>query len=103
MERMIERWARAEVEEALSDTPVVLVHGPRQAGKSTLTLEVSQARGGRTLVTLDDPEPFRLAKTHPAEFLHVYRPPVTIDEVQRAPELFLPIKAWVDRNRAPGS
>lgn len=100
---MIERWAREELEEALTDTAVVLVHGPRQAGKSTLTLEVSRAQGGRTPVTLDDPEPYRLAKAHPSEFLHVFRPPVTIDEVQRAPELFLPIKAWVDRKRAPGS
>ncbi len=100
---MIERWARRELELALGDTPVVLVHGPRQAGKSTLTLQVSEAMGGRTIVTLDDPEPFRLAKTHPTEFLHAYPPPVTIDEVQRAPELFLPIKAWVDRNRTPGS
>jgi predicted AAA+ superfamily ATPase len=100
---MIERWARIELELALADTPVVLVHGPRQAGKSTLTLQVSQAVGRRTLVTLDDADPYRLAKTHPAEFLHVYPPPVTIDEVQRAPELFLPIKAWIDRSRTPGS
>ncbi len=100
---MIDRWARKELELALTDTPVVLVHGPRQAGKSTLTLQVSEAMGGRTLVTLDDPEPFRLAKTHPTEFLHAFPPPVTIDEVQRAPELFLTIKAWIDRKRVPGS
>jgi predicted AAA+ superfamily ATPase len=98
---MIERWAREELELALADTPVVLVHGPRQAGKSTLAQQVSDGR--RTMVTLDDPEPFRLAKNHPAEFMHAFPPPVTVDEVQRAPELFLPIKAWVDRKRDPGS
>jgi predicted AAA+ superfamily ATPase len=103
MVTMIDRWARPELEDALADTPVVLVHGPRQAGKSTLTQQVSEKLGGRTMVTLDDPEPYRLAKTHPAEFLHAYPAPVTIDEVQRAPELFLPIKAWIDRNRVPGS
>jgi predicted AAA+ superfamily ATPase len=100
---MIHRWADTAVEAALQDTPVVLVHGPRQAGKSTLVREASERAGDRLMVTLDDPEPLALAKANPAEFLHAYPPPVTIDEVQRAPELFLPMKAWVDRKRVPGS
>lgn len=91
------------MEAALEDTPVVLVHGPRQVGKSTLAQRVSERSGRRTAVTLDDPEPLALAKQNPGEFLHAFPPPVTIDEVQRAPELFLPIKAWIDRKREPGS
>jgi uncharacterized protein len=99
---VIERWAEESVREALSDTPVVLIHGPRQAGKSTLVRSVAD-RNFRRMVTLDDPEPLAIAKENPAEFLQVYSPPVAIDEVQRAPELFLAIKAWVDRKRIPGS
>jgi uncharacterized protein len=82
----------------LSDTPVVLIHGPRQSGKSTL----SQSFGDRRYVTLDDPIPLERAKSDPRAFLETYRWPLTIDEVQRAPELFLPIKSAVDRERKPG-
>lgn len=99
---MIERIAQRAVEAAVADTPAVLVHGPRQAGKSTLMREVAQ-RDGRRQVTLDDPLALALARESPQEFLHVYEPPIAIDEIQRAPELFLPIKAWIDRNRRPGS
>lgn len=100
---MIQRCAEGAVLDALTDTPVVLVHGPRQAGKSTLVREISQREGNRRMVTLDDPEPLALAKANPADFLHTFPPPVTIDEVQRAPELFLAMKSWVDRKREPGS
>ena len=99
---MFPRWAEQPLRAALADTPVVLLHGPRQVGKSTLAQTVGEGTG-RLNVTLDDPEPRALAIENPREFLHAYPPPVTIDEVQRAPGLFLTIKAWVDRNRAPGS
>lgn len=95
---MVERFATAEVRAALEDTPVVLVHGPRQSGKSTL----SQSFADRRYVTLDDPIPLERAKSDPAAFLDTYGWPLTIDEIQRAPELFLPIKAAVDRERKPG-
>jgi predicted AAA+ superfamily ATPase len=87
------------VEEALADTPVVLIHGPRQCGKSTLAEKVSQ---DRRQVTLDDPIALALAKRDPQGFLEAYKPPILIDEVQRAPELFLAIKRHVDRDRQPG-
>ncbi len=97
---MVERFSKQALGEALSDTPVVLIHGPRQSGKSTL----GQALGdNRTYVTLDDPIALALAKRDPRAFLETYKPPVMIDEVQRAPELFLTIKLLVDRNRKPGS
>ncbi|MDR3690962.1 MAG: ATP-binding protein [Fimbriimonas sp.] len=96
---MIERQAARTLTEALADTPVVLIHGPRQSGKSTLgqNLEVK-----RTYVTLDDPIALGLARRDPKAFLKTYPAPVMIDEVQRAPELFLAIKLDVDRDRRPG-
>lgn len=95
---MIQRHAAQEVSEALGDTPVVLLHGPRQTGKSTL----AQSFADRRYVTLDDPIPLERAKNDPKAFLETYGWPLTIDEIQRAPELFLPIKAAVDRERKPG-
>lgn len=95
---MVERFAVKSVAEALEDTPVVLIHGPRQSGKSTL----SQSFKDRRYITLDDPIPLERAKTDPKGFLETYGWPLTIDEIQRAPELFLPIKAAVDRERKPG-
>lgn len=85
--------------DALTDTPVVLIHGPRQSGKSTLGQALES---GRTYVTLDDPIALALAKRDPRAFLEAYPSPVMIDEVQRAPELFLAIKLKVDRDRRPG-
>lgn len=96
---MIERNAKAPLLEALSDTPVVLIHGPRQSGKSTLGQALQSER---TYVTLDDPIALALARRDPKAFLEAYPAPVMIDEVQRAPELFLAIKLNVDRDRKPG-
>ncbi len=98
---MLKRLAEAEVLAALSDTPVVLIHGPRQAGKSTLAKHVGKGTGAR-YVTLDDPIPRGLATQDPEGFIKTYEPPVVIDEAQRAPELFLALKAAVDRDRKPG-
>lgn len=96
---MVERHAKQPLVEALSDTPVVLIHGPRQSGKSTLGQALAD---GRAYVTLDDPLALALAKRDPQAFLEAYPAPVMIDEVQRAPELFLAIKLNVDRDRRPG-
>jgi uncharacterized protein len=98
---MFQRFAESEVIAALADTPVVLIHGPRQAGKSTLAQVVGKLTGAR-YVTLDDPIPRSLAVDDPHAFVHAYPGPVIIDEVQRAPGLFLAIKSAVDRDRAPG-
>jgi len=80
--------------------PVLLLTGPRQVGKTTLL----QRLGGesRNYVTLDDPDARFLAKTDPAMFLQRYTPPVTIDEIQYAPELLPYIKMSVDRTRNKG-
>lgn len=80
--------------------PVVLVTGPRQVGKSTL-LEQIRAEN-RTYVTLDDPQISQLAQTDPALFLQTFQPPVLIDEVQYAPQLFPHIKMLVDKQKLKG-
>lgn len=100
---MIKRHIASRVLEALSDTPVVLLNGPRQAGKSTLTQGVaSHERPARHYITLDDATTLAAARSDPQGFLAGFEGPVVIDEIQRAPELFLAIKAQVDRDRRPG-
>lgn len=80
--------------------PVLLVTGPRQVGKTTL-LE-SCAEPGRGYVTLDDFELRDLAQTDPALFLQIHKPPIIIDEIQYAPQLFNYIKMIVDKEKTPG-
>lgn len=88
--------------DALADTPVVLVHGPRQCGKSTLAHSAAEARGDFRYVNLDDAGPRNFAITDPGFFVESFTGSGFIDEVQRAPEIFLAIKASVDRDRRPG-
>lgn len=99
---MYTRTLRARLAAALADTPVVLIQGPRQAGKSTLAgLLMDELPGGRYL-TLDDPATLAAAHADPAGFIDGFSGPVALDEIQRAPGLFLAIKAAVDRDRRPG-
>ncbi len=84
---------------ALSDTPVVCLLGPRQCGKSTLAL---QQAPGRAYYSLDDLNYLSLAQSDPQGFINDLPEYVTIDEVQRVPELTLAIKRSVDNNRKPG-
>lgn len=86
--------------------PVLLVTGPRQVGKTTLLQKLAEVQKEdgieRKYVTLDDPDARYLAKTDPALFLQRYSPPVLIDEIQYATELFPYIKMSVDRSRQKG-
>lgn len=96
------RRARQQVVEALTDTPVVLIQGARQVGKSTLAAEVLAERDIR-LLTLDSNVVHNVAREDPDSF--VRQAPgslLAIDEVQRAPQLLRAIKAAVDENRRPG-
>lgn len=83
-----------------STFPVVLVTGPRQVGKTTLLTRMAEKN--RTIVSLDNPTIRALAKEDPGLFLQRYKPPVLIDEVQYAPELFIYIKIYVDAHKNNG-
>ncbi|MBR4424606.1 MAG: ATP-binding protein [Oscillospiraceae bacterium] len=83
--------------------PAILLTGPRQVGKTTMLLELAKKENiGRGYVTLDDLTERDMAKHDPALFLQLHQPPVLIDEVQYAPELFTYIKIHIDRNHRPG-
>jgi predicted AAA+ superfamily ATPase len=97
----IPRHAAARVTEALADTRIVTVEGPRQAGKSTLCADIASARGMR-MVTLDDPNVRQAATDDPDGFTAGLGERAFIDELQRAPELVLALKAAVDRDTRPG-
>jgi predicted AAA+ superfamily ATPase len=79
----------------------VIVHGPRQCGKTTLATRVGK-RLGFEYVNLDDDAARRAAQDDPAGFVARLPERTIIDEMQRAPELFLPLKIEVDRRRVPG-
>ena len=96
---MYPRFAAARVQEALTDTRVVLLTGPRQAGKTTLAR--SLADEGRAYVTLDNATTLAAAKADPTGFVRNLDTAV-IDEIQRAPELLLAIKESVDVDARPG-
>ena len=81
----------------------ILLTGPRQAGKTTMLRELAEKEKiGRQYVTLDDLTERDMAKNDPALFLQLHKPPVLIDEVQYAPELFTYIKIYVDEHHHPG-
>lgn len=98
---MFARHIQARLSDALGDTPVVLLNGPRQSGKSTL-VQALAVEQGRRYMTLDDRVVLAAAKADPLSFLSALEGPVVLDEVQRAPDLFLDLKALVDRDRRPG-
>ncbi len=99
---LVERGLAEVVVDAMSYARVVALLGPRQAGKSTLARLLARRRLGAEYVSLDE-EPVRsLALGDPAGFIAGRERPLVIDEVQRAPELLLAIKALVDRDPSPG-
>jgi len=99
---MIQRNLAASILAALSDSPVVLLNGARQSGKSTLVQSLAKEQYPARYVTLDDASILAAAREDPTGFLVGLDKPVILDEVQRAPDLFLAIKADIDRHRRPG-
>jgi len=85
--------------EVLGDSPVVLINGARQTGKTTLAQTLTKER---PYLTFDDAGVLAAAKNDPAGFLAGIIEPITLDEIQHVPELFPAIKASVDRKRTPG-
>ena len=98
---MISRYEAAEIVDSLGDFPAVAILGPRQAGKTTLALEIAASRPSVYLDMersedrrlLDDPVPFLAAQAQKL---------VIIDEVQRAPELFPALRGLIDERRRKG-
>ena len=86
--------------ESMADTPVALLSGPRQAGKSTLARALAQAHN-MPYLTLDD-DAVRLSAQEDALGFLRHVDAAVIDEVQRAPSLLLAIKKSVDEDRRPG-
>ena len=80
----------------------ILLTGPRQAGKTTMLRSPAEKENkGREYVSLDDLSTRDMAKNDPALFLQIHKPPVLIDEVQYAPELFTYIKIHIDEHHNP--
>ncbi len=112
------RFVAQRLTEALEDSPVVLIHGPRQCGKSTLALmvcapgQLPRGDGGQTLssgrpseftyFTFDDAVVRAGAEADPMGFVADLPEGVILDEVQRVPALFAALKIEVDRRRLPG-
>lgn len=83
--------------------PALLLTGPRQVGKTTMLQKLAEEENiGREYVTLDDLTEREMAKNDPKMFLQIHKPPVFIDEVQYAPELFTYIKIHIDQSHTPG-
>jgi predicted AAA+ superfamily ATPase len=95
------RFLKDRLEEALKDTPVVLIHGPRQCGKTTLA-RMQGAELGYDYFSFDDDGLKEAAVEDPQGFVGNLPDKAILDEVQRAPELFSAIKLLVDRDRKPG-
>jgi uncharacterized protein len=97
MDRIRTRWLTRQLQAALKALPVVVLIGARQTGKTTLAQSLPQKR---TFVSLDDLGVLGQAHSDPDSLLASR--PVTLDEVQRAPDLLLPVKRQVDRQRKAG-
>ena len=95
------RFILPRLTEALEDTPVVLIHGPRQCGKTTLARAVGDA-AGYAYISFDSDVLRASAQTDPVGFVADLPDKTVLDEVQRVPELFTALKAAVDRDRRPG-
>lgn len=95
------RFAQKNLETALADTPAVLLHGPRQCGKTTLARLVGDP-AGYAYRTFDEDVLRAAAQADPVGFVAGLPERVVLDEVQRVPALFLPLKAAIDRDRRPG-
>ena len=100
----INRAMEATFKRMAQEFSVVLLTGPRQVGKTTMLKRLAEAEGvNREYVTLDDITEREMAKNDPKLFLQLHKPPVFIDEVQYAPELFPYIKIYVDEHQQAGA
>jgi hypothetical protein len=102
VQAMIQRNIKPKLLEALTDSPVVLIHGARQTGKSTLVKQIAESDYPAKYLTFDDMSILSAAQNSPNDFIENYKENIIIDEVQRVPDIFLAIKSFVDKNRNAG-
>jgi predicted AAA+ superfamily ATPase len=95
---MFRRHLEPLLQEALGDTPAVLINGPRQSGKTTLARQCGE---GMPYLSLDDATRLSAARADPQGFIRQIDRAI-IDEIQRAPELLLALKLSIDSDRRPG-
>lgn len=95
------RYLATRLREALADTPAILIHGPRQSGKTTLARTVGEPRG-YDYRSFDDEAVRDAARRDPVGFVEGLPRRTILDEVQRVPELFTSLKAAIDERRTAG-
>ncbi|WP_426565340.1 ATP-binding protein [Angustibacter sp. McL0619] len=95
------RFAQDLIEETLADTPITVIQGARQVGKSTLARSVVGGRAAR-VVSLDATAIYEAARADPDAFVRQSDGLLLIDEVQRVPELIRALKDAVEEDRRPG-
>ena len=94
---MLKRSISPILKTALKISPIVLLKGARQVGKSTLAMEF-----GNHYIVLDDVSTRINAKDDPNRFVETLQKPVTIDEIQKVPELLESLKIYIDKHRNNG-
>ena len=95
------RYLAPRLREALADTPAVLIHGPRQCGKTTLARTVGEPRGYR-YVSFDDEAVRQAAASDPVGFVQDLPAKTILDEVQRVPQILTSLKSTIDQRRTAG-
>ena len=96
---LIPRNLKTSLLEAAKYSPVILVNGARQTGKSTLVQGLFPPENRPQYISLDNISMLDIARNSPRSFIQDLPDTVILDEIQHAPQLFLPIKEFVDKSR----
>lgn len=99
--KYIERTLERKFLKMSSFFKAVLITGARQVGKTTILKHLAEGQK-RTYVSMDNTMARTLAKSDPVLFFQTYKPPIIIDEIQKAPELFEQIKIMCDESEERG-